>query len=153
MTDETGKKAKTDKPLSGLRVLVVDDEPDAVVFIRTVLEDHGATTMEASDGDTALVMARDEKPDLITLDLGMPGKNGIEVFGELREDDVMRQIPVCIITGRPEMRKLIYERATFAPPDGYVDKPVDVKKLLLSIRKIFEVDKKTNHHRTEHLNV
>jgi CheY-like chemotaxis protein len=137
---------KSDRPsarrLEGLRILSVDDEPDALIFITTILENQGATTMEAHDGNEALEVARREKPDLVTLDLGMPGKNGIEVFQEMREDAELRDIPICIVTGRPEMRKLIYERSDCPPPEGYVDKPFDEKTLLLSLRKIFEVDRK-----------
>jgi CheY-like chemotaxis protein len=91
----------------------------------------------ASGGDEALEITRREKPDLITLDLSMPGRSGIDVFDELRGTSDIASIPVCIITGKPEMRKLIYERPV-APPDGYVDKPVNEEHLLLNVRKILE---------------
>jgi CheY-like chemotaxis protein len=84
-------------------------------------------------------MARKEKPDLMTLDLAMPGKSGVEVFVEVRMDPELGTIPICIITGRPEMRKLIYERPADRPPEGYLDKPVTEKALIRNIKKIFEV--------------
>jgi CheY-like chemotaxis protein len=129
-----------DEPrLKGRRILVVDDEPDAQLFIATVLEDNGATTIRAHDGDEALALARRERPDLITLDLAMPGKSGVEVFLTLRQDEELRGIPVCIITGRPEMRRLIYERPGGGPPEGYIDKPVDERKLLRNVCKVLEL--------------
>ena len=126
--------------LKGFKILVVDDEPDVLVYYSTLLEDNGATVIQAADGDTALELARSEKPDLITLDLSMPGTDGGKVFEELRKDPEMAKIRVCIITGRPELRRLIYDRPV-PPPDGFLDKPVDEKTLLLNVRKILEVGK------------
>ena len=91
--------------------------------------------MQASNGDEALKLALEEKPDLITLDITMPGKSGIEVFEELRRAPETAQIAVCIITGKPEMRKLIYDRPV-TPPEGYVDKPASEEAVLVNIRKI-----------------
>jgi two-component system phosphate regulon response regulator PhoB len=134
-----GEEKNAGGELSGRRILVVDDEPDARTFISTVLEDHGAETLQAGDGDTALDLAQKGAPDLITLDLAMPGKNGIDVFTALRADERTKHIPVCIITGHPELRKLIYERPVSPPPDGFVNKPVDEHSLLLNVRKVLEV--------------
>jgi Fe-S oxidoreductase/ActR/RegA family two-component response regulator len=124
--------------LSGKRILVTDDEPDFLVFITAVLEDNGADVIAARNGDEAIRLALAEKPDLITLDLSMPGKSGIETFEELRRNVETATIPVCIITGKPEMRKLIYERPVPAP-EGYVDKPVDEEGILVNVRKTLDV--------------
>ena len=132
----------TDKkhlPLEGRKILVVDDEPDALMFIATILEDHGATTVHASNGDEALELARTQKLDLMTLDLNMPGKSGIDVFVELRADPKLEELPVCIITGRPEMRRLIYERLAGTAPEGYMDKPVNELTLIRNVRRILEL--------------
>lgn len=122
--------------LEGRKILVVDDEPDERFFIATVLEDNGATVMQAEDGDQAMGIARADSPDLITLDLGMPGKSGVEVFEALRNDEQLQSIPVCIITGRPELRKLIYEMVSVQKPEGYLDKPVSEESLLKDVRRI-----------------
>lgn len=135
------------KWLNGRRILVTDDEPDFITFISTVLEDHGAIVYKAFDGDEALELARKEKPELITLDISMPGKSGSEVFDIFRDDAELNSIPICIITGKPELRKLIYEHP-IAPPDGYLDKPVSEEGILLNIRKIFEV----GHHKKVDIN-
>jgi len=123
--------------LSGYTILVVDDETDTRLFIAAILSDSGADILEAGNGDEALVVARRDKPDLITLDIQMPGKDGEQVFSELRQDPELNEIPVCIISGRPELRKLIYQRVV-PPPDGFMDKPIDERNLLLNIRKILK---------------
>jgi len=132
--------------LKGYKILVVDDEPDILTFISTVLEDQGAVAIQASDADQALELAMKEKPDLITLDLSMPGKNGGFVFEELRKDPELAPIKVCIITGKPELRRLIYDRPV-PPPEGYLDKPINEETLLVNVRKILETphDGKKSH--------
>ena len=67
-------------PLDGLVIVVVDDEPDQQEFLATVFEDNGATVFRASNGDEGLELARREQPDLLTLDLEMPGRDAGEVF-------------------------------------------------------------------------
>ena len=124
--------------LVGYSVVVVDDEPDTLTFIATVLRDAGATVYEAVNGDEAMEVARKERPDLVTLDIQMPGKDGAEVFEEMRADPVLRAIPVCIISGKPELRRLIYQR-TVPPPEGFLDKPVSERSLLLNVRKILSL--------------
>lgn len=124
--------------LAGRRILVIDDEPDMVTFISVILEDNGAQVFKAYNGDEALEIAMREKPDMMTLDLSMPGKSGIEVFEEIRNIPELKRIPVCIITGKPELRKLIYDRKV-TPPEGYLDKPITEEDLLLNLRKILEV--------------
>ena len=136
-------KARSAEPLAGRRILVVDDEEDVRIYITTLLEDHGAETLEARDGEEAIAVARSERPDLITLDLSMPGVDGTEAFKSLRRDPELEQTPICIITGHPELRRLIYERADSRPPEGYLNKPVDAATLLRNVRKILEVGKKS----------
>ena len=131
-------------PLQGFKILVVDDEPDILTFLSVVLEDQGATVIQAADGEQALSLAIQEKPDLITLDLSMPGKNGGMVFEEIRNNPKIASTKVCIITGKPELRRLIYERPV-PPPDGYLDKPVNEEGLLTNIRKILETKTPVGH--------
>ena len=125
-------------PLAGRTVLVADDEPDQVMFLATVLEDNGATVLQATNADEALAIARREKPDLLTLDLAMPGRDVGEVFETLRRDPDLHDLKICIVTGRPELRKLIYDRAV-GPPEGYLDKPVTEENLLHTVRRLLEL--------------
>jgi len=124
--------------LKGKKILVTDDEPDFITFISTVLEDNGAKVLKAYEGEEAIALAIKEKPDLITLDLSMPGKSGYEVFDYFKAHDELKSVPICIITGKPELRKLVYEHPV-APPEGYLDKPIHEDGLLFNIRRILEV--------------
>jgi CheY-like chemotaxis protein len=135
------EKAAAMPALHGYKILVVDDEPDILTFIGTVLEDNGAKVLQATDGDQAIELALKEKPDLITLDLSMPGRSGGQVFEEIRRHPDLAGVRVCIITGKPELRRLIYDRPV-APPEGYLDKPVNEEDLLRNVRKILQ----TSHH-------
>jgi Fe-S oxidoreductase len=123
---------------AGRTILVADDEPDQIEFLSAVFEDNGATVLTASTGDEALEAAKTHKPDLLTLDLSMPGKSAGEVFELLRQDPELQDLKICIITGRPELRGTIYDRDVQAP-NGYLDKPVEDEALVRAIRKIFEV--------------
>jgi CheY-like chemotaxis protein len=125
--------------LAGRKIVVADDEPDQVEFLATVFEDHGATVFRAASGDEALELARREKPDVLTLDLSMPGRDVGEVFELLRKDSQLEGLKICVITGRPELRKVIYDRSHVRPPEGYLDKPVVEETLLLAVRKVMEV--------------
>ena len=124
--------------LKGRRILVVDDEEDIRIFLTTVLEDAGAEVLTANDGDEAIAMAKKESPDLITLDLSMPGRDGVEAFTELRKTPGIGEIPVFVVTGHPEFRKVIYDRPV-PPPEGYMDKPVNEEDLVSNIRRVLDM--------------
>ncbi len=124
--------------LTGRRILVVDDDEDVRTYLTTLLEDAGAEVFAVADGDAAVDAARVIHPDLITLDLSMPGKDGGEVLAELRGDAAVSEIPVCIVTGRPELRRLIYDRPV-RPPEGFVTKPIDPRRLIADLRRILHL--------------
>jgi len=128
-------------PLEGWRILVVDDQEDVRSYLLAVLADAGAQICEAGDGHEALRAARRFKPDLITLDLSMPGHDGTATFCDLRSCSETEAIPVCIVTGHAEMRALIYDRPA-RPPEGYMDKPIDPKRLVSTIRRILELGRR-----------
>jgi CheY-like chemotaxis protein len=125
-------------PLAGRKLVVADDDPDQLLYLATVFEDHGATVFRATDGDEALALVLSEKPDLLTLDLEMPGRNVGEVFETLRKSPELDALKVCIVTGRPELRKLIYQRSV-RPPEGFLAKPVSEDSLLLTVRKLLKL--------------
>jgi Fe-S oxidoreductase/ActR/RegA family two-component response regulator len=133
----TTAEAAVALPLAGRTILVVDDEEDIRLFLTAVFEDAGAVVIEASDGDEALALARQHRPNLITLDLSMPGRHGVETFIELRTTDATADIPVCIVTGHPEFRSVVYERPV-PPPEVYMNKPVDEEKLLAYVERALE---------------
>ena len=127
--------------LNGVCLLVVDDEEEIRTFLATVFTDQGAAVLQASEGDRAIEIARRSRPDLITLDLSMPGTDGIETFCRLRDASETGQIPVCIITGYPEYRKLIYDRPV-RPPEGFISKPCDPEHVVRTVRRILGLEKR-----------
>jgi CheY-like chemotaxis protein len=127
--------------LAGYRILVVDDDEDTRTFLLTVLADAGAQICEAGDGNEAIEVAERERPDLITLDLSMPGQDGVAALCELRERPDLEEIPVCVVTGHPEFRRVIYDRPT-RPPEGFMSKPVDPDRLVNDLRRILGLERR-----------
>ena len=139
ITDEVaGKDAAAAESLEGYTILVTDDEPDFVVFASAILEDNGAKVLQAFSGEEAMEIARRQKPDLMTLDLSMPGTSGSDIFEKMRQDKELRDLPIFIITGQPELRKLIYAKDSRSP-EGYLDKPITEESLLMNVRKVLNV--------------
>ena len=134
--------------LNGYCVLVVDDDEEIRTFLATLMTDEGAAALQAADGDEALATAIRAKPDLITLDLSMPGRDGIETFCDLRQNPATEEIPVCIITGHPEFRKVIYDRPV-TPPEGFIEKPCDPEHVVKTIRRILGLGKRKRARATD----
>jgi DNA-binding response OmpR family regulator len=82
------------------RVLVVDDEPDVLLLCRLNLEQRGHQVLEAPNGDVALNLAREGAPELVVLDLMLPGIDGYQVLQALRADDRTSGIPVLVLTAK-----------------------------------------------------
>jgi two-component system, OmpR family, phosphate regulon response regulator PhoB len=82
------------------RVLVVDDEPDVLLLCRLNLQQRGHELLEAADGSTALEIARDRHPDVIVLDLMLPGISGYDVLEALQRDAETTDIPVLVLTAK-----------------------------------------------------
>jgi CheY-like chemotaxis protein len=151
MTDTTTTRpgAKASKqPLrrpEDVSVLVVDDEPDVVVFLSSVLEDAGINVHTAYDGDQAEEVLKTEKVDLISLDLVMPRKSGIRLFMELRRTKEWSTIPVIFVTGHandPDVRRdvgQVLEDKTMMGPSSYLEKPVTPRSYLKHICKTLNV--------------
>ena len=118
-------------------ILVVDDDPDALDFFITVLEDNGFATVSARDGNEALTRLGEGIPDLVTLDITMPEKSGVAVYRNLREEDRFKDIPVLIITGvSDDFKQFISTRRKVPPPDGYLSKPVEPEQLLGKVQEL-----------------
>jgi CheY-like chemotaxis protein len=118
-------------------VLVVDDDPDARDFLTTVLQDNGLASTTARDGTEAIAMLEDMVPDLVALDISMPGKSGVAVFRKLRDDERLASVPVIIITGvSDDFKQYISTRRQVPPPDGYISKPVDHEEFMAMVKKL-----------------
>jgi DNA-binding response OmpR family regulator len=108
-------------------VLVIDDEAPIRLLCRVNLEAEGMKVLEASDGDTGLEVARLERPDVVLLDVMMPGRNGWEVAEELLADERTSGIPIVFLTARAEVK----DRAKGIDLGGvdYVTKPFNPVEL------------------------
>ncbi len=123
-------------------ILVVDDEPDAIAFVREVLESEGYQVNSAPDGRKGLSTMRDAKPDLVILDVQMPEMDGFEVFQEMKKDEELKAIPVVMLTGIKDKLGIGFSSNDMkdymgVQPDDYCEKPVDPAKLIASVEKVF----------------
>lgn len=82
------------------RVLVVDDEPDVLLLCRLNLQQRGHEVLEAPEGKRALELARERHPDVIVLDLMLPGMDGYDVLETLKQDEQTSDIPVLVLTAK-----------------------------------------------------
>ena len=113
------------------RILVVDDEPDLVELLRHHLVREHYEVLTAGDGETALAEARRRLPDLVVLDLMLPGIDGLEVCRRLRADSRTVHIPIVMLTAKGEESDAVIGLAQGA--DDYVRKPFGVKELVARI--------------------
>jgi DNA-binding response OmpR family regulator len=112
-------------------ILVVDDEPKIVQIARDYLERAGFSVSTAGDGKTALVRARESKPDLVILDLGLPEMDGLDVTRALRKDS---NVPIIMLTARGEETDKLVGLELGA--DDYITKPFSPKELVARVRVV-----------------
>lgn len=124
------------------RVLVVDDEADVRAYLSLALEYDGFEVATAADGLDALEMARQNPPDLISLDLVMPRHSGARFYRELRKDKRLAKIPVLIVTGhaRDELGRTDLEDMTMSGPGIYLEKPVNHEAYVGAVRKLLGIE-------------
>ncbi len=115
------------------KILVVDDEADARALSKRILERNGFQVLEATNGDEAIQEANTKSPDLILLDIVMPGKDGVEVCKILKSQAQTKQIPIVMFTvlGRDADKK----RAADAGCDGYLTRPFNTEDVLTEVKK------------------
>jgi len=116
----------------GLTILVVDDEPRIVQLVRDYLEHGGFNVLTASDGPAALRTARTGRPDLVVLDLGLPGLDGLDVARSLRREG--GQVPIIMLTARTEESDKLVGLELGA--DDYLTKPFSPKELVARVRAV-----------------
>jgi two-component system phosphate regulon response regulator PhoB len=115
-------------------VLLVEDERDIADLVRYHVEKAGMRFLHASDGGTALRLARAELPDVALLDLMLPGLDGLEVCRQLRRDAATRRLPIIMLTARGEEVERVVGLELGA--DDYVVKPFSPRELLARIRAV-----------------
>lgn len=111
------------------RILIVDDEPQIRRFLRTSVPPHGYDCVEAEDADSALLAFAKTRPDVVILDLGLPGRDGFSVIQEIRKHALT---PIVILSARGDVEGKV--RALELGADDYVTKPFDMIELLARIK-------------------
>jgi len=120
------------------KVMVVDDEPDTVTFLRTWLEDIGYETCAESDPERVVGAALQQRPDLLLLDVNMPSQSGIEVYRQLRETKPLSGLPVIFITGATDFHLFGRECSPLPEPAARIEKPIDLALLERAIAKALD---------------
>lgn len=115
-------------------ILVVDDDPEIVTMLSTRLGKRGYKITTAEDGHRALELAKREKPDLVLLDVMMPGKSGWEVARELKQDPVTQHVKIVMVSAIGEKTNEI--TAPIYGADAHIDKPFEFEKLEKVIGKL-----------------
>jgi two-component system, cell cycle response regulator DivK len=141
------KKSLTTRPLptppdeaiasqDGVLILVVDDMVDNLAFISLDLQQMGYRVVTACDGEQAIRVAQQTKPNIILMDLAMPGTDGLEASRKIHEDENLRHIPVVALTAHDTGG---FKRAAAdAGIDGYLTKPVDFVRLHNLIERLLD---------------
>jgi len=121
-------------------VLVADDDPEILSLLAIRLNKAGYTVVEAVDGEQTLAKVREHYPDLVILDVMMPGKNGWEVAKELRHDARFKDMGIIMLTAIGE--KINEMTSPLYGADAYVDKPFEFADLEQKISQVLEARKK-----------
>ena len=118
------------------RILVVDDDPEIVTMLSARLSKRGYTVTTASDGVSALEVARQDTPDVVLLDVMMPGKSGWEVARALKQDPITQRVKIVMVSAIGEKTNEI--TAPIYGADAHVDKPFEFGQLEKVIKKLLE---------------
>ena len=118
------------------RILIVDDEPDIIMIAKNMLEKADYETDEARDGEECLEKLKEEKFDLILLDVMMPGDNGWEVCRKIKTGEKTKDIPVVLFTVRTSKDSVEKGRKVYA--DAQVNKPFERGELVDTVEKVLK---------------
>jgi twitching motility two-component system response regulator PilH len=117
-------------------IMIVDDSPTEVHVMKTALEKHGFETLSAADGTECLSLAREVRPDLIFMDVVMPGVNGFQATRTLSRDPKTRSIPVIMVTTKDQESDKIWGMRQGAV--AYMVKPVDASDLVAKATEVLQ---------------
>jgi CheY-like chemotaxis protein len=121
------------------KLLMADDESGVRSLVRMTFEGDGYEILEASDGNQALKLAREHQPDLVLLDVAMPGMSGFDVCRSLKEDPETQQIKVIMLTAKAQQMDI--EEGQKSGADDYFTKPFSPVVLMKKVEEIFGANK------------
>ncbi|MFC1704619.1 response regulator [Candidatus Omnitrophota bacterium] len=116
------------------KILIVDDDPDILDILKITLNDAGYETIDGTDGEAGLHLAKTTSPNLVILDYNMPKLSGIEVVAALKKDILLRHLPIIMLTGKGEVTDKV--DGINAGADDYIVKPFDPQELLARIKML-----------------
>jgi len=117
-------------------ILVADDDDDILLLVTTRLRRDGFNVVSASRGDEALAVAREHKPRLAVLDIGMPGLDGLEVLEQIRADEELRGMLVLLLTAKAQESDV--RRGYDSGADAYIKKPFSPADLSTRVRALLD---------------
>jgi CheY-like chemotaxis protein len=118
-----------------MNILIIDDEPDTITYLATWLQDNGYDTCSASDGRSGMQAILSEKPDLVLLDIKMPGQTGLQLYRDMHQREECKNIPVIFITGMVDYQIFDRECGALPKPAACIEKPFDLEALRSAIEK------------------
>jgi two-component system, cell cycle response regulator DivK len=124
--------------MTGPQVLVVEDNERNMKLFCDVLQASGYRTLEATTGERAVELVSEHRPDLVLMDIQLPGIDGVEALDQLRADDRFSSVPVLALTA--QAMEGDRERFLAAGFDGYVSKPVDIANFVATVKRYCEGD-------------
>ena len=117
------------------RIVCIEDEPEMIDLIQLILGRKGFEVIGADGGKSGLETVREEKPDLVLLDLMMPDMDGWEVYQKIKADEATRDIPVIVVTAKAQSIDKVLG-LHIAKVDDYISKPFSPRELLDSIQQV-----------------
>lgn len=123
------------------KILIADDEPECIEFVRETLADTTFQVLAAGNGEEALKVVREQRPQLVILDVQMPKGNGFEVFRQMRADEELSSIPVVMLTGVAEKTGVRFSGSDMGEflggePEAYIEKPIEPIVLKQTIKRL-----------------
>lgn len=115
------------------RVLIVDDSPSETSILQTMLEESGFEALTAENGGDGVALAREEQPDVVLMDIVMPGLNGFQATRQLKKDSVTAHIPVIIVTTKDQETDKVWGKRQGA--HSYLVKPISKEVLIQTINE------------------